>query len=261
MDRPAARRGRGIDALPMLLCRLIGGRRKAAMGWRRYAVAMLAFNAALFCFAFALLWLQPCLPLNPDRKGPLSGDLIFNIVCSFVTNCSLQHYAGEQHLSYASQIGVIAFLDFVSTATWIGLSGRRSSGACGAKPISAISISICRGRWSCRADPPALVVSRALAGRQRRADDVARRRRRRRRSKVLPRRSRGAGGRAGADQAARHHRRRILRSRTRPTRSRTRRPGATWSRSSAIIVLPMAAIVAFGLMIKDKTPMPRLSSA
>jgi K+-transporting ATPase ATPase A chain len=119
MDRPADLRGRGLDALPMMVCRLFGSRGDAAMGWRRYAVAMLAFNATLFFAAFAILWLQPWLPLNPDRKGPLAGDLIFNIVCSFVTNCSLQHYAGEQHLSYASQIGAIAFLDFVSTATGI----------------------------------------------------------------------------------------------------------------------------------------------
>jgi K+-transporting ATPase ATPase A chain len=117
MDRPAARRGRGLDALPLMICRLFGSRGDAAVGWRGYAAAMLAFNAALFVATFAILWLQPWLPLNPDRKGPLAGDLIFNIVCSFVTNCSLQHYAGEQHLSYASQIGVIAFLDFVSTAT------------------------------------------------------------------------------------------------------------------------------------------------
>jgi potassium-transporting ATPase potassium-binding subunit len=119
MDRPADRRGRGLDALPMMVCRLFGSRGDAAMGWRRYATTMLVFNATLFVSAFAILWLQPWLPLNPDRKGPLAGDLIFNIVCSFVTNCSLQHYAGEQHLSHASQIGVIAFLDFVSTATGI----------------------------------------------------------------------------------------------------------------------------------------------
>jgi potassium-transporting ATPase potassium-binding subunit len=119
MDRPADRRGHGIDALPVFVRRLIGGRGEGGMNWRRYAVAMLAFNAALFFATFAILWLQQWLPLNPDGKGALRGDLIFNIVCSFVTNCSLQHYAGEQHLSYASQIGVIAFLDFVSTATGI----------------------------------------------------------------------------------------------------------------------------------------------
>ena len=136
MDRPADQYGRGIDGLPALLCRLIGYRGADSMTLRNYAIAMLAFNGVLFGICYAMLWLQPSLPLNPNCKGVLSGDLIFNIVCSFVTNCSLQHYAGEQHLSYASQIGVIAFLDFVSTATGIaclaavirGLRGESSLG-------------------------------------------------------------------------------------------------------------------------------------
>jgi K+-transporting ATPase ATPase A chain len=120
LDVPDDKRGRGLDAAPARLCRLFGRRRPLPMSWRQYAIAMLAFNLVLFFGTFASLWLQPILPFNPDRKGTLSGDLIFNIVCSFVTNCSLQHYAGEQMLSYLSQIGVIAFLDFVSTATGIG---------------------------------------------------------------------------------------------------------------------------------------------
>jgi K+-transporting ATPase ATPase A chain len=117
LDVPDERFGRVLDAAPYWLCRAFGRRQRVGMNWRQYAIAMLAFNLVLFCATFALLWLQHHLPFNPDKKGALSGDLIFNIVCSFVTNCSLQHYAGEQHLSYLSQIGVIAFLDFVSTAT------------------------------------------------------------------------------------------------------------------------------------------------
>jgi len=119
LDVPAESCGHGLDRAPVWLCRVFGRRRPVPMNWREYALAMLAFNLALFCSTFVLLWVQHHLPLNPDRKEALSGDLIFNIVCSFVTNCSLQHYAGEQMLSYLSQIGVIAFLDFVSTATGI----------------------------------------------------------------------------------------------------------------------------------------------
>jgi K+-transporting ATPase ATPase A chain len=32
MDRPAARRGRGLDAPPVMVCRLFGSRGDAAMG-------------------------------------------------------------------------------------------------------------------------------------------------------------------------------------------------------------------------------------
>ena len=92
------------------------------MDWKRYAVAMLAFNAALFVLDVrAALRPARILPLNPDGKGSLAAlgykdtagvdhpgadtGVVFNTVCSFVTNTNLQHYSGEQHLSYFSQLG------------------------------------------------------------------------------------------------------------------------------------------------------------
>ena len=45
LDVPDDRAGRGLDALPMFLCRLIGKKAPARMGWKQYAFAMLAFNA------------------------------------------------------------------------------------------------------------------------------------------------------------------------------------------------------------------------
>ena len=42
--------------------------------------------------------------------------MIFNTVCSFVTNTNLQHYSGEQHLTYFSQLGAIVWLMFVTPA-------------------------------------------------------------------------------------------------------------------------------------------------
>jgi K+-transporting ATPase ATPase A chain len=74
---------------------------------KQYLLALLAFNALLFGVGFLLLALQPVLPLNPDGKGMLAPTTIFHTVISFVTNNSLQHYAGEQHLSYFSQVVVI----------------------------------------------------------------------------------------------------------------------------------------------------------
>ncbi len=129
---PPSRVGKGIDAVPMFLLRLFGHRRPSEMGWKRYAVALLAFNAALFVLSFAVLWAQDHLPLNPDGKGPLTAlgykdaagvehkeadtAVIFNTVCSFVTNTNLQHYSGEQHLTYFSQLGGIVWLQFVTPA-------------------------------------------------------------------------------------------------------------------------------------------------
>ncbi|MFO0908989.1 MAG: potassium-transporting ATPase subunit KdpA [Isosphaeraceae bacterium] len=152
LDPPEDRIGRGADALPLALMRALGCRGPRAMGWRQYAVAFLAFNLALFVIAFLLLSLQPYLPFNPDGKGSLAAlgykdsqgidhpaadtALIFNTVCSFVTNTNLQHYSGEQHLSYFSQLGVIVWLQFVTPAAGLavmlatlrGLRGDRHMG-------------------------------------------------------------------------------------------------------------------------------------
>jgi K+-transporting ATPase ATPase A chain len=74
LDVPPDRAGRGLDALPMLLCRLIGRRDPARTDWKRYAIAMLTFNAALFVLTFGLLYAQHEIPLlNPDGKGSLGA--------------------------------------------------------------------------------------------------------------------------------------------------------------------------------------------
>ena len=52
LDPPAERVGKGIDAVPLALLRLLGHREPAEMGWKQYAFALLAFNAALFVISF-----------------------------------------------------------------------------------------------------------------------------------------------------------------------------------------------------------------
>jgi potassium-transporting ATPase potassium-binding subunit len=153
LDPAPERAGRGIDAVPFALLRLVGHREPARMGWQRYAYSVLAFNAALFVISFVILLAQSHLPiLNPEGKGPLTSlgykdmvgtehpgadtAVIFNTVCSFVTNTNLQHYAGEQHLSYFSQLGAIVWLQFVTPACGLavmlavvrGLRGQRELG-------------------------------------------------------------------------------------------------------------------------------------
>ena len=137
LDVPADRAGRGLDALPLFLCRLLGRREPERMDWKRYAFAFLAFNAALFVISFGLLYAQQYLPLNPDGKGSLGAlgykdtagvqhdgadtGVVFNTICSFVTNTNLQHYSGEQHLSYFSQLGGIVWLQFVTPAAGLAV--------------------------------------------------------------------------------------------------------------------------------------------
>jgi K+-transporting ATPase ATPase A chain len=153
LDPAPERVGKGIDAVPLWLLRLLGRREPEKMGWKQYALALLSFNVALFVLSFGILLLQSHLPLlNPDHKGSLTAlgykdaagldhagadtAVIFNTVCSFVTNTNLQHYSGEQHLSYFSQLGAIVWLQFVTPACGLavmlavirGLRGERDVG-------------------------------------------------------------------------------------------------------------------------------------
>jgi K+-transporting ATPase ATPase A chain len=82
---------------------------------------MLLFNTVMFIFGFAVLALQPKLPLNPDGRGMLAPTTIFNSVISFLTNTNLQHYSGEQHLSYFSQIFFVCWNMFLSAS--VGFCG------------------------------------------------------------------------------------------------------------------------------------------
>jgi K+-transporting ATPase ATPase A chain len=90
-----------------------------AQSWKKYAVALLLFNTLLFVVGYVLLALQPLLPLNPDGRGMLAPSTIFNTAISFLTNTNLQHYAGEQHLSYFSQMTVILGNMFVSAGVGV----------------------------------------------------------------------------------------------------------------------------------------------
>src|SRR5262245_40225918 len=90
--------------------------------WKQYAVAMLLFNTVMFLFGYLVLALQPSMPLNQsdpvfqNGKGMLSPTTIFNTTTSFLTNTNLQHYSGEQHLSYFSQLVFIVWNMFVSAS-------------------------------------------------------------------------------------------------------------------------------------------------
>ena len=93
-----------------------GRRTGSTIAW-----ALLTFNAAAFAIGFFdLEALQPLLPLNPDSCGMLAPSTIFNTLCSFLSNTNLQHYAGEQQLSYFSQIFFVCWKQFLTPA--IGLA-------------------------------------------------------------------------------------------------------------------------------------------
>ncbi len=113
-----------------------GGFTHQQQNWKQYAVSMLIFNVLMFAVSFGFMALQQHLPLNPDGKGAISPDCIFNTAASFTSNTNLQHYSGEVSMSYLSQLFALMWLQFVSAATGVaalaamarGLAGRKEMG-------------------------------------------------------------------------------------------------------------------------------------
>ena len=97
--------------------RLCGVNPANEMGWKRYTVAMIAFNAAGFVVLYALMRLQGFLPLNPQHFPPVAPDLAFNTAVSFITNTNWQAYGGESTMSYLTQMLGLAVQNFVSAAS------------------------------------------------------------------------------------------------------------------------------------------------
>ncbi|MGZ5133724.1 MAG: potassium-transporting ATPase subunit KdpA [Flavitalea sp.] len=89
------------------------------MTWKQHLKALLTINFVWFVYGFFMLINQGSLFLNPDGNPSMSPDLAFNTAISFIVNCNLQHYSGESGLTYLTQVGVIAFFQFVSAATGI----------------------------------------------------------------------------------------------------------------------------------------------
>lgn len=91
------------------------------MTWRRYAGALLLFNALGFIFLFLLQILQHILPLNPQGLPAVGGWLAFNTSVSFVTNTNWQAYSGEATMSYLTQMVGLGVQNFLSAATGIAV--------------------------------------------------------------------------------------------------------------------------------------------
>ncbi len=99
------------------LYRLMGINASSQMDWKAYIKSMLLVNLVMLLFAYLIFRLQGSLPLNPDGIKSMPWDLAFNTAVSFITNTNWQNYAGEQSLSYLSQMLGITFLQFTSAAT------------------------------------------------------------------------------------------------------------------------------------------------
>ena len=110
--------GRPIERL---LFRLAGVDADAEMSWKRYALAVLLFNALGALAVYAFLRLQSWLPANPQGFGPMTPDAAFNTAVSFVTNTNWQNYTPEATASYLTQMAALTVQNFLSAATGIAV--------------------------------------------------------------------------------------------------------------------------------------------
>jgi K+-transporting ATPase ATPase A chain len=99
--------------------RLCGIDAAAEMSWKRYALALLLFNALGALALYALQRWQAWLPLNPQKFPDVPPDSSFNTAVSFITNTNWQGYSGESAMSYLTQMAGLAVQNFLSAASGI----------------------------------------------------------------------------------------------------------------------------------------------
>ena len=103
------------------LYRLMGVDPAADQRWPAYARALLAFSGVSVLVLYALLRLQPQLPLSLGFPG-VAADQAFNTAASFVTNTNWQSYSGESTMGHLVQMGGLAVQNFVSAAVGMAVA-------------------------------------------------------------------------------------------------------------------------------------------
>ena len=105
-----------------LFYRLCGINPEEEQTWVGYVIAMLVFSVAGMLLLYLIERTQQWLPLNPQGLPAVEPRLAFNTAASFTTNTNWQNYAGEQTMSYLTQMMGLVFHQFASAATGIVLA-------------------------------------------------------------------------------------------------------------------------------------------
>jgi K+-transporting ATPase ATPase A chain len=113
---------RVFGSVERFLYRLCGIDAKAEQSWKEYTFALLVFSALCVLVTYAIQRLQHVLPFNPQQFAAVGPELAFNTATSFVTNTNWQSYTGESTMSYLTQMAGLAWHNFTSAATGIGVA-------------------------------------------------------------------------------------------------------------------------------------------
>ncbi len=102
--------------------RLCGIDPNEKMGWRGYALALLALSVVHFLLLYAILRLQYWLPFNPEHIPGMPPGLAFNTAASFTTNTNWQAYTPESQISDGAQMFGLTVHMFISAAAGIAVA-------------------------------------------------------------------------------------------------------------------------------------------
>ncbi|MFI5210514.1 MAG: potassium-transporting ATPase subunit KdpA, partial [Gemmatimonadales bacterium] len=105
-----------LGPVERLIYRLLGIDPNREMGWREYALAMLAISVLSILIVYLIQRLQGVLPFNPAGFGAVAPALALNTAISFATNTNWQAYGGEMSLSYFTQAAALGVQNFISAA-------------------------------------------------------------------------------------------------------------------------------------------------
>ncbi|WP_378956510.1 potassium-transporting ATPase subunit KdpA [Pelosinus sp. sgz500959] len=106
-----------------VIYRLTGVDETKEMTWKEYAKNLLVFNLFGIVMVYLIQVLQEYLPFNPESLSGVSPwHLAFNTAVSFVTNTNWQAYAGENTMSYFTQMTALTVQNFLSAAVGLAVA-------------------------------------------------------------------------------------------------------------------------------------------
>jgi K+-transporting ATPase ATPase A chain len=114
-DRPCGL-DRILGPVERLLYRICGLDQEQEMDWKAYAVSLMIFTGFSILLLYLQQRLQALLPLNPDGMAGVAPDLALNTAVSFSTNTNWQAYGGETTMSYLTQMLGLTSHNFLSAA-------------------------------------------------------------------------------------------------------------------------------------------------
>ena len=131
---------------------------KREQRWNVYTLSLLAFSLVSMLGLYALLRFQAVLPFNPTDREAVSPTGAFNAAVSFVTNTNWQWYSGEVAMSHLTQMLGLAVQNFVSAGVGFaviiaiirGITRTKDGGARSATSGSISPVARCGSCCPCR---------------------------------------------------------------------------------------------------------------